>query len=89
MKEIYQIDKVAKSYEISEINDRYLKFKNHSITYFYKNNKSETKAIIDEEKLPLPSSKNIAFLWYIPIFGMSLIGGAAYWKKSNKSNKAE
>ncbi|MEM1392002.1 MAG: hypothetical protein AAGG00_01640 [Cyanobacteria bacterium P01_H01_bin.150] len=89
MKEIYQIDKVAKSYEISEINDRYLKFKNHSITYFYKNNKSETKAYSDEDKLPLPSRQNMAFLWYIPILGMSLICGAAYWNKLNKSKKAE
>ena len=89
MKDVYQIARVAHAYEISDINDRYLSLRNSSITYFYKNNKSETKAIIDEEKLPLPSNKNTAFLWYIPIFGMSLIGGAAYWKKSNKSNKAE
>jgi len=89
MKDVYQIDRVAQSYEISEINDRYLRLRSSSITYFYKNNKSETKAYLDKEKLPLPSSKNIAFHWYVPIFGMSLIGGAAYWKKSNKSNKAE
>ena len=89
MKGIYQIDRVAKYYEISEINDRYLRLKNHSITYIYKNNKSETKAYIDEDKFPLPSNNNTAFLWYVPILGMSLIGGAAYWKKSNKSKKAE
>ena len=89
MKNVYQIAKVAKAYEISEINDRYLRLKNHSITYIYKNSKSETKAYIDEDKFPLPSNKNTAFLWYVPILGMSLIGGAAYWKKSNKSKKAE
>ncbi len=89
MKDIYQIARVAQAYEITDINDRYLNLRSSSITYFYKNNKSETKAYIDEEKLPLPSNRNIAFLWYIPIFGISLIGGAAYWKKSNKSKKAE
>ncbi|BAY82828.1 hypothetical protein NIES267_23130 [Calothrix parasitica NIES-267] len=88
MKNVYQVAKVAKSYEISEINDRYLKLKNHSITYIYKNNKSETKAYVEEDKLPLPSINNTAFLWYVPILGMSLIGGAAYWKKSSKSKKA-
>ncbi|MEO1432719.1 MAG: hypothetical protein AAFV71_27340 [Cyanobacteria bacterium J06633_8] len=89
MKDVYQIDKVARGYEISDINNRYLSLRTSSITYIYKNNKSETKAVLDEEKLPLPSIKNTAFLWYLPIFGMSLIGGAAYWKKSNKSKKAE
>lgn len=89
MKDVYQVDRVAQAYEISEINDRNLKLKNSSITYFYKNNKSETKAYLDGEKLPLPSNKNIAFHWYIPILGMSLIGGVAYCKKSNQSKKAE
>ncbi|AFY55727.1 hypothetical protein Riv7116_3257 [Rivularia sp. PCC 7116] len=89
MRNIYQIDKVAKGYEIADINNRYLSLRNSSITYIYKNNKSETKAYLDGDKLPLPSSKNTAFLWYIPIFGMSLIGGAAYWNKCKKPNKAE
>ena len=89
MKNVYQVAKVAKSYEISEINDKYLRLKNHSITYIYKNNKTETKAYSDEDKFPLPSKNNTAFLWYVPILGMSLIGGAAYWKKSSKSKKAE
>lgn len=89
MKEVYQIDRVAQAYEISEINDRYLSLSNSSITYFYKNNKSETKAYLDGDKLPLPSRQNIAFHWYVPILGISLIGGAAYWKKSNKAKKAE
>ncbi|MGB3638092.1 MAG: hypothetical protein WBA39_11040 [Rivularia sp. (in: cyanobacteria)] len=89
MKDIYQIARVAQAYEIADINDRYLSLRNSSITYIYKNNKSETKAYLDEETTPLPSSKNTAFLWYMPIFGVSLIAGAAYWKKSNKPNKAE
>ncbi|MGB6294561.1 MAG: hypothetical protein WBF90_00065 [Rivularia sp. (in: cyanobacteria)] len=89
MKQVYQIDRVAQGYEITDINDRYLSLKNSSITYFYKNNKSETKAVIDADKIPLPSKQDTAFLWYVPILGISLIGGAAYWKKSNKSNKAK
>ena len=89
MKDIYQIDKVVRGYEIDDINNRYLSLRTSSITYIYKNNKWEKKAVLDEENLPLPSSYNTAFLWYVPIFGISLIGGAAYWKKSNKSKKAE
>ncbi|MBV6626518.1 MAG: hypothetical protein KI793_26865 [Rivularia sp. (in: Bacteria)] len=89
MKDIYQIDKVAMGYEVSEINNRYLNLNNSSITYFYKNNKSETKAYLQGDKLPLPASKNTAFLWYVPVFGMSLIGGAAYWRRLNKYKKAE
>ncbi|MEL6459719.1 MAG: hypothetical protein AAFQ91_15930 [Cyanobacteria bacterium J06621_15] len=85
MKDVYQIARVAKSFEIDEINDRYLRLRNGSITYFYKNDKSETKAYVEQDKLPLPSNKNIAFHWYLPILGMSLIGGAAYWNKSKKS----
>lgn len=85
MKDVYQIARVARTYEISDMNDRYLSLGSSSITYFYKNNKSETKAYIDPDKIPLPSNKNIAFHWYVPILGMSLIGGAAYWKKSKKS----
>ncbi|MEO0841415.1 MAG: hypothetical protein AAF063_21220 [Cyanobacteria bacterium J06643_5] len=85
MKDVYQIARVAKSFEIDEINDRYLRLRNGSITYFYKNDKSETKAYVEQDKLPLPSSKNTAFHWYLPILGMSLIGGAAYWNKSKKS----
>lgn len=86
MKDVYQVDRVAQSYEIYEINDRYLRLRNSSITYFYKNQKSETKAYLEQDKLPLPSNKNIAFHWYLPILGMSLIGGAAYLKKSRKSS---
>ncbi len=89
MKDVYQIARVAQAYEISEINNRDLSLRSSSITYFYKNNKSETKAYSDGDKFPLPSSKNTAFLWYMPIFGISLISGAAYWKKLNKSNKGE
>ncbi len=89
MKDVYQIARVAQAYEISEINNRDLSLRSSSITYFYKNNKSETKAYSDGDKFPLPSNKNIAFHWYMPILGISLIAGAAYWKKSNKSNKAE
>lgn len=89
MKDVYQIARVARTYEISDMNDKYLSLRSSSITYFYKNNKSETKAYIDQDKLPLPSNKNIAFHWYVPILGISLIGGAAYWKKSNKAKKAE
>lgn len=85
MKDVYQIARVAQAYEISEINNRYLSLKNSSITYIYKNNKSETKAYIDPDKIPLPSRQNTAFLWYVPILGISLIGGAAYWKKLKKS----
>ncbi len=88
MRDIYQVEKVADTLEVANINDKYLSLKSKSVTYTYKNGESETKDYINQKKAPEPSIKNTTFLWYIPILGISLIGGTAYWKKFNKSKQA-